>query len=449
MRRHWRFFLIATTAAFVLRFLLYWKLRFVAGDSFIYGDIAKNWLQHGTYAITNEGVPVPTYIRLPGYPAFLAALWSLTGVEHYNAAIFTQIFIDVGACFLTGALALKVAGEKAGLAAFILAALCPFTANYAITPLTETLAIFFAALTLLSAVEALQRPASGARRWIGCGLAIAASILLRPDGGLLLPAVAGYLLLTRSAQRRQNLSAAVVIVAVGLLLPLVPWTVRNWHVFHRFEPLVPRYAIGPDEYVPMGYIRWVRTWIVDYVSVEDVYWKVPGEKLEIDSLPARAFDDAQQREATARIFDAYNSTLNAISPQLDSQFAALAQQRIEHSRFRYYVWLPLLRVADMWLRPREEALPIDPRWWEYEDDPRDAVIGAALGILNLALIILAVAGFLRHRVRYAGLFLLWILLRCALLATVEGPETRYTLECYPAVLVCVAAVLKRAGADQG
>jgi len=442
VRRHFRFFLIATAAAFALRLLFFWKLRFLGGDTFIYGDIAKNWLQHGTYALTNDGVPVPTYIRLPGYPAFLAALWKITGVEHYNAAVFVQIIADVVTCFITCALTLRLVGGRAALVAFLLAALCPFTSNYAITPLTETLAIFFAALTLLCAVGALDEPRFAPGWWIGCGLAIAASILLRPDGGLLLPAVVVYVLF-RPALRRKG--AAVAIVCVIALGPLVPWTIRNWRVLHHFEPLAPRYATSPDEYLPAGYIRWARTWVIDYTSVEDVLWKIPGEKIDIDSLPSRAFDDPSEREETASIFDAYNSTLNALSPELDSRFAALAQARVQHSRLRYYMVLPLLRIADMWLRPREEALPIDPHWWEYEDDPRDAVIGVGLGVLNLALVIAAAVGAIRVRVQYFWLFLLWVLLRCALLATVETPETRYTLECYPLVLMFAAANWKGPG----
>jgi len=441
VRRHLRFYLIATAAAFALRFVFLWKLRFIGGDTFIYGDIAKNWLQHGAYALTSEGTPVPTYIRLPGYPAFLALLWKIAGIEHYNAAVFTQIFVDVATCFLTSALALRVVGPRAARVAFLLAALCPFTAIYAITPLTETLAIFFATLTLLCAVEALDSADFAIGLWIGCGLAIAASILLRPDGGLLLPAVIVYVLLRRNLGFRRKLAAVTFISAIALA-PLVPWTIRNWRDFHRFQPLTPKYATGPDEYLPIGFIRWARTWVVDYSSVEDVLWKVPGEKINVDDLPARAFDTPAQRDETAGIFDAYNSTLNPLGPELDSRFAALAQQRIKHSPFRYYVSMPLLRVGDMWLRPREEALPIDPHWWEYKDDPRDAAIGIALGLLNALLIGAAVIGVARGRVRHTWLFLLWVVLRCALLATLENPETRYTLECYPLVLIFAAANLR-------
>ena len=57
-----------------------------------------------------------------------------------------------------------------------------------------------------------------------------------------------------------------------------------------------------------------------------------------------------------------------MSPELDARFAALAAQRVRAAPLRYYVWLPALRIADMWLRPRTELFPSDPRWWEFNDD---------------------------------------------------------------------------------
>ena len=64
------------------------------------------------------------------------------------------------------------------------------------------------------------------------------------------------------------------------LAPLVPWAIRNFHTLHHFQPLAPRYANETDELVPRGFNRWVKTWIVDYVSVEEIYWNVPGDKID-------------------------------------------------------------------------------------------------------------------------------------------------------------------------
>ena len=89
----------------------------------------------------------------------------------------------------------------------MLAALCPFLANYSAAALTETLEIFFTALALDFAIMR-NGHACGRNRvakstavafehapWFGCGLSVGACILLRPDGGILLAAIGAYLLL--------------------------------------------------------------------------------------------------------------------------------------------------------------------------------------------------------------------------------------------------------------
>ncbi len=50
---------------------------------------------------------------------------------------------------------------------------------------------------------------------------------------------------------------------------------------------------------------------------------------------------------------------------------------------RYYIWLPAVRVVDMWLRPRTEVLPSDVRWWEFDDDIKWSALAVAMGVINL------------------------------------------------------------------
>jgi 4-amino-4-deoxy-L-arabinose transferase-like glycosyltransferase len=456
VRRHIGFFLAATAAAFLLRLIFLWKFSFISGDSFVYGDIAKNWLQHGVFAMTEDGLPVPTFIRLPGYPAFVALIWKVVGVDHYTAVMVAQMFLDVGSCYVVAAVARLVLWEGAAMIAFLLYALNPFTANYVATPLSEVLAIFLTALALLFAVEGTSRlheqKRSGTRCWIFCGISVAAGILVRPDGGILLAGIGAYLLveLFRRPHKRRIIAAGILL-AVFSFAPLIPWTLRNWREFHVFEPLAPRYANNPWEFVAAGFNRWITTWLVDYVSVDDIYWRVPGDRIDLSKLPPRAFDSAEQRATTAQLFAEYNSTCDPLcrmTPELDAQFARLAAQRIRHAPLRYYIWLPLARVADMWLRPRTEALPLDAHWWRFRRDPRDSSIALLLGAINLAYAVAALIGVARKRVAYAGLFILWVILRCAFLASLENPEPRYTLECWPVVCVLAAAGLSKTRALQ-
>lgn len=437
LRQNRCFVFAATLAAFALRLLFLFQFSYIAGDSFTYGDLAKNWMQHGVFGFSGPAGPVPTLIRLPGYPAFLALVWSVAGLEHYTAVLVVQILLDVGTCFLVAALTRELASARAARLAFLLAALCPFTANFAATPLAETPEIFFSALALLCAAKGLRRDAAHPLRWwAGCGAALAACILLRPDGGVLLMAIGGLLLFRwiRGPERRRSFLAGV-IVAVVAFAPLVPWTLRNWQVFHVFQPLAPRHANAPGEFVPLGYERWLRTWVVDYSSTEEVYWA--DEPVGIEVLPPRAFDSDAERLRTQQLLSQYEP--ENITPEVDSEFAQLAEERIRRAPLRYYLFLPAARVADMWLRPRTELLGLDTHWWDYENDLEGSATSIALGLLNLALVAAAVVGALRARVEHLAMLAGWILLRSALLATLPAPEPRYTLECYPVLFLLAAA----------
>jgi len=450
VRRNLRWFILGTAAALVLRLVFLLRFPAVVTDSFFYGDIAKNWLQHGIYGLTGPDEISPTYTRLPGYPAFLALIFAIFGMEHYRTALVVQVFFDLGTCFFCADIARRLFGESVAKIAFMLAALCPFLANYSAAALTETLEILFTAAALDFALAALQK--AELRLWAICGACCGAAILLRPDGALLLIAITAYLT-WKAVFRKKTPTAlppkyflqAALLVALVAVLPLVPWTLRNWRTFHRFQPLAPRYANEEDEFVPMGFNRWVKTWIADYTSVEEIYWQVPGSPINALQLPSRAFDSPLQRDQTIQVISDYNDELH-ISPELDQRFAALASERIPAHPLRYYLELPVLRILDMWLRPRTEMLPSDSRWWEFNDEPKWSALAISFGVLNLAYLLFALAGWLRWRaVEWLGLLALLVALRSAFLGTLENPEPRYTLEMYPIVIVLAAAAIARTG----
>lgn len=422
-----------------------------AGDSLIYADIAQNWLHHGSYALTENGIAVPTLIRLPGYPAFLALMFKLgASTANMRPVLLVQAFADLAGCFVIAALALELFGEKTARWAFALAALCPFTADYVALPLTETFAVFFSGLALLLAANAVRIMDSRDQTfgtWIGCGLALGAGVLLRPDGGILSGAILLFLAwrFVRSPYRGPTVGAVLVICFFSLV-PLAPWAARNWRAFHVIQPLAPRYANAPDEYVPLGFNRWTKTWLGEYVSIEDVFWNVstetPGNRVDVSLLPDRAFDSVGEKERTEELFAEFNRTL-ILSPATDAKFAQLAGERIARAPFRYYVILPAARIADMWLRPRTEMMPVDQRWWTF-DDPPESWFAVGYGVLNLFLVGLGFAGLIRSRqVRIFGILAGFVLLRSLFLSTMENPEPRYTLEMFPVILVTAAAALSR------
>ena len=427
----------------------------------IYGNIARNLLTHHIYSFAAEPGPFPpTIIRLPGYPLFLALCFLLFGLGNFAAAIWIQVVVDLVTCLLLALLAQRLFGARAALACLLLGCLCPFTANYTATPLTETLTLASIAAAFFCFDRWSRLPVLSNVWVLGIGVALAASLLLRPEQALLsvavLPAIA-LLSWRRHAGSGtsgflQGVLAPVFGATLCVVLPLVPWAARNWHTFHLFQPLAPRYATDPGEPIPLGFQRWYRSWAIDFASTEEVYWNYDGTAIAMTDLPARAFDSPAQRAATAQLLADYNSTTSP-TPALDARFGAIAQQRKQHSLARYYVYLPAARLANMLLRPRTELTGIQLAWWRWRDSQTQAIFAMAYAGLNLVYLTLAAAGWWRWRRSAAGAerVLLWsmtafILLRCALLLTLDNSEPRYTLELFP-ILVVWAGALWRVPAE--
>jgi len=432
--------LCALVAGTALRLWFIHAFPQIQGDTLLYGDIARNWLTHCIYgrSIPHAGgspAIVPTLVRLPGYPAFLALCFAAFGPQNYSAVLYLQLLIDLATCLLIAGFVARICGPRAAMAALWLAALCPFTANYVAMPLTETPSIFCVALGLYAFAAVLEKPSW---KWIlSLAFALSYAALLRPDGALLavalLPALVFY------GRLPQSLRVALICGLLSLL-PFAAWTLRNWHTFHVFQPLAPRSATDPGEPKASGFQRWTKTWLADFASTYEIYWNVPGDEIDSHTLPTRALDGDERK--TLDLIAQYNAG-DVLTPQLDARFAALAGERIRAHPFRYYVTLPLLRLADMWFRPRVEMLDIELRWWQYRLHHAETQISYAYGALNLLYLLAALIG-LFYWPRFATTMVAYIVLRSMLLATLDAPEPRYTLECFPMIIAFASAAVAKA-----
>lgn len=429
-------------AGALLRFWMLKRFYEVTGDALIYGGIAKNLLLSGSYALTvGAGETYPTLIRLPGYPLFLALCFKLFGMENYASAVWVQIVLELVGCLLLADFARRVAPARLSLGAahctLWLAALCPFTAVYAANPLTEGPTLFVIALAMWCAAKFAERP--GWPTALGFTFAVTYAALLRPDGALVALAFGPALLLTLVRRKDQirvrgGVKRMVAVCVLLAVMPFAAWTWRNWSTFQVIEPLAPRYATDPGESTQAGWVSWVKTWCLDFISTYEVYWNVPGDTLYVSKLPARAFDSPQQYAETAALALDYNNSGEILTPEIDARFAKLAKERYAAHPLRSYVLLPVGRVLDMWLRPRVENLPIDLDWWVYNHHYAETRFSWFYAGLNGFYVLLGIAGLLMRPKMWPWM-LAYLVLRSALLLTVEAPEARYTLECFPMLFV--------------
>jgi len=417
-------------------------------------------------------------IRLPGYPIFLVLCRALfshwAGPDSFVPALFLQVLLDLASCLLIACTVRNLLQTSAARRGFLLAlalgCLCPFTANYTATPLAEPLVLF----TISAAIYCLERWSSVFRstgkafnRYLYLlSASLAYSILLRPDQALLaaalLPAllwmtlysrpqdtaVAPPVILADALQSRlrrrlrsgtpgrrpaRSVFAPTLVVLFLILLPLVPWTIRNARTFHVFQPIAPHYATDPGEPVDLGFQRWYRSWAVDFASTEYFYWKYPDEPIDIAQIPDRAFDSEAQYDRTADLVEDSNNAPH-FHREIDARFNQLAQERIAANPLRYYVLLPVARLGNMLFHPRTELLPYDLIWWRYRWHHQQTLISWAFALLNLAYLVTAVYAW--PRLRELAPPLAWVMLaffvfRCGLLLTLDNAEQRYTMEFYP------------------
>lgn len=457
----------AVLAAIALRIYFVWQFPFFeAGDTPIYQELAQNWLRHGAYGLEIAGRLQPVDIRVPGYPAFLAGIYAVFG-ESARAVMLMQAGIGVLTCVLAAGIAAVVAPKAAGksrvaLVALWLAAVCPFTANYTAVVLTETLATFLTALALLVLLEAMREErvfaeempmargggASNSMRWLLGGIVAGFGTLVRPETPLLLAGVGVVLVvLWRRTADWAKLTRAVALMAAGLALPLLPWAARNWRVLHEAQFLAPPNAELPGEYVTRGFSAWEKTWLWRFGDMFTVSWNVDGEAIDSQDLPASAFDSASERQRVLNLLAEYNET-KTMSPELDAQFAEIARQRTERHPLRTYVKVPFLRALTLWFAPRIEMLPLSGHLWPigkwWEDSESQYCYSLGLFLIGIAYGVLAFLGaWRRWKNPLAMALVALIVIRTAFLTTVEGPEPRYVLECFPAVFALAAQLWAR------
>jgi hypothetical protein len=327
-------------------------------DSKTYARIARNLLEQHSYSDAEAAPYAPTLIRLPGYPLFLAAIYKLFGHGNNGAVRIVQALVDTATCGLIALLAFywePDEGRKraAAIAALALAAVCPFTAIYSATVLTEVPTMFLAVAMCVAATIAFRKTFTtedteksksnkNLRQallwWLIAGLLGGLAVLIRPDSGLFVAAIGLTLLLTalrvptlvelfargkdpakvgtlNAGRDRRRLFAwpallrtlaAGSVFSIAFILVLVPWTIRNARVFHRFQPLAPAHGEMPDEFVPRGYYLWLRTWLDDERYVAPFLWSLNTDPITMDDAPPHAFDSRDEKNRVAALLEKYN-----------------------------------------------------------------------------------------------------------------------------------------------
>src|SRR5438067_7510180 len=162
-QKKWFVFLVLLVVAAGFRVAIaHWFPNDAPDDGRIYAQIARNVLEQHVYSHETAPPYDPSYIRLPGYPLFLAAVYSIFGHTNNGAVRIAQALIDTGTCALVAWLAFYWQPDEkrkrvTAIAALALAAVCPFTTIYAVTILTEVLTNFLMVAMFVAVTIAFKK----------------------------------------------------------------------------------------------------------------------------------------------------------------------------------------------------------------------------------------------------------------------------------------------------
>jgi Dolichyl-phosphate-mannose-protein mannosyltransferase len=179
----------------------------------------------------------------PGAPLLYAASFYATGGAREGTARIVELLFGLAAIVIVYLLGKRINCRPAGLiAAFGVAVYPPFIHSTGAL-FSEPAAMFTlpaAVLAFLWASDSGQTMprAGGAVRWLVPGLLFGVTAMIRPEY-LLVGVAFVALAVMREGMRRgwKPGVAAAALLAVGLLLPIVPWMVRNAVVLDRVVPI--------------------------------------------------------------------------------------------------------------------------------------------------------------------------------------------------------------------
>jgi 4-amino-4-deoxy-L-arabinose transferase-like glycosyltransferase len=174
----------------------------------------------------------PTAYRPPGYPLLLATIYRFFG-RSLTAAQFANVLLGTLTVYLTYMLARRVFSENIALVASVMVALFPSLILYCGLTASENLVTPLLLLALAAYLCALQ--AQKAAYLVFSGIALGLATLTRPMM-LLLP-VALWIYSALKLRDLKRVTVCTGLLSGAMVLCILPWTLRNYAVFHRFVPV--------------------------------------------------------------------------------------------------------------------------------------------------------------------------------------------------------------------
>ena len=200
------------------------------GDADDYNQLATRLVEGRGYV---NAAGMPTAWRPPAYPVFVAGIYKIAGVDVQRATMVQVILGGLTVLMLT-AVAAMILGWPRALIAGAIAAVYPAFVWLPRLLFSENLSLFLMLVSLGTIILYLH---TSRMIWIILfGVLCALNTLVR-SGNLVFPIIVAIGLLILHWRNWKQLAAPLLVMAVVFVVTLLPWTIRNYRVFHHVIPV--------------------------------------------------------------------------------------------------------------------------------------------------------------------------------------------------------------------
>jgi 4-amino-4-deoxy-L-arabinose transferase-like glycosyltransferase len=340
-------YLIILVVATIPRLLFIILAPEAVGDGKLYLNVAENIFTGCGVSIS--GIFTPGYDGCtphfggnhgPGYPAFIAGVWWISGHSDFAVRIAQGMIYITSLVYLVGAIHRYTFSSKLALFSGLILAISPLQVAWPRFIFTETLAL---AGTLWLFAELIKSLHESKLRVIPIAFALILSTFIRIDGVLLLVPVAitGFII-----HRPLDAILRGFVIAIIISVPWGGWILRNMDVGLKniFTPPSINYNSSYQ-----GLIRWGKTWTINQYQYASLLWPVAMKDYNSIVIGADVYRSKEEKEKVIVLLKELSDYTGKKFPKhIDDQFEALAKQAIDKAPITYYLSNPIRRMWALW-----------------------------------------------------------------------------------------------------
>jgi hypothetical protein len=418
------------------------------GDAQKYLTVANNLLLNGCVSLSDptggECVPHWGGNQLPGYPAFIAAVYWLFTQDLRFLVVAQSLAVALAISYCVFTIHRCGASRLQTWSAAVVLSFSPVALPWVRFAFTESLAI---ALAIMILAELLNSLHFRRLRIISISLLLIAAVFVRYDAILLaLPiAMAGIAIHGVARALLRGLAMCVIFS-----LPFGAWWLRSVNL--GLASLPPSYASSNGWRVAKGYNSWWQTWITHQYQYRSVVFNSFSGSYDMIRIPSSAYSSKKEKAKVKSLLEELAAHSGRPFPKhIDDEFAGLSKIRRQAEPIQQWLALPLIRAGIMWANPFvSSGWPLSVIGSNGED-PGDSVLinliknnpiqmfgkAAIAGyrILVLGGCILLLIWSIRSRAGpttfILGMTLTYVLARTAIFAQISLVENRYLISAMP------------------